>query len=380
MRLLTTVLAWSIASGCYTQDPPANGLDGELDFTAPSSWLAPVDAAVAASTVIAVSRGNGGSQTCVIGKGGDRCEGGSYTPVVLDTATCGAGCTATIVGVGQVAVVESVPGDFVLAVTAHASHGSDTWHDRFPLHADVAKSIAVVSADREPVGAAYATEVGAQMPLYLCLLPTETPTAGAGDLQCLGGDFEQQLAIHGTNAQIGNITIPDDDPTGPAHQPFGVTMAGPGLAYLEIGALGLSRTLALRAVTPSQWQRIEFVPFDYAAGDVRDIGDGGFLGTPITDLTLDQSTFGTDYMAATAVLADGSRALLSASRIACQPATRVAAKQLNLSNRPAVWTPDGAGLWATLVDVPDYTQVSPGDAKCVVTGYEALGSLIVHVQ
>ena len=373
MRLLALALAGFVIPACYVTDPPANGLDGQLYFTAPG------ESAVGTTTVIAVTRGQPDSTTCVIGKGGDTCEGGSYDRVVIDSASCGDGCTATISGdaPGLLNVVESAPGDHVLVVTTHAVHGSGTWTDRFALHASIATAFAVVSADRQPLGVAYATEVGARMPLYVCPLAAPPPADQLGDLECLAGDFPQDVSGDGVVHVTPSITIANDNPLAPAHQPFAVELAAAGTGHLHVTAFGMTRTIALRAASPAEWTRIEFAPFDVTAGDVRDITESGFVGTPTSAMTLD---LGNTYMTATAVLADGSRVLLSASRISCQPANRLVAKLLNLSNRTASWSPDGVGLWASMVDVPDYTAISPGDATCVVTGHEALGSLAVHVD
>jgi len=372
MRRFALALAGLVIPACYTTDPPANGLDGQLYFTAPS------DSAVGTTNVIAVTRGQPDSTTCVIGKGGDTCEGGHYDRVVVDSASCGDGCTATISAdaPGLLNVVESAPGDHVLVVTTHAVHGSGTWTDRFALHASIATAFAVVSADRQPLGVAYPTEVGARMPLYICLLAAPAPADPLGDLECLAGDFAQDVAGDGVVQVTPSISIANDNPIAPAHQPFAVELAAAGTGHLRVTALGMTRTFALRAAAPSEWTRIEFAPFDYSATYVRDITASGFVGTPTSALTLD---LGNTYMTATAVLADGSRELLSASRISCQPADRLVAKLLNASNRTTLWSPDGVGLWASLVDVPDYSAISHGDATCVVTGHEALGTLSVHV-
>jgi hypothetical protein len=359
------VIVLLLASGCVLREPVQNGIDHQLTFRVKYD-----DAAVGATNHVTVVR-NDGDRLCVEGKSGEDCDAQSTKPIVLDSADCGDGCTATITGAQTIDVAFASEGAFEVAVTAHA--GKDTWHDRYPLHATRPLSFAIVSADAQPIGAAYATEVGARTALIVCAV------AGNGyssDLMCLGGDFDQAITGDGVVAAMPTIAIPDDDPISPTHQPFGVVLATPGTGNLHVTALGLSRTIAFRAAAPADWQRIEFAPYDTAVAELRDIALGGFVGAPLTDVTIDHTSFDMHYIVATAVLADGSRALLSAPRLACLPATRASATPQNFSYRE-MWS---QGTWASLVEIADYGNLSPGDATCAVTGYEALGTLSVHVK
>jgi hypothetical protein len=349
MRLLAVL----VTTACDLHDPHTNGLDGQLEFTAPDRIAMSAD--------------------CDVGVARD-------APVVLDTASCGDDCTATIVGDGLVAVVTSLPGDFVLDVTAHEVDSSTQWRDRYVLHEVTAQSFAVVSADREPLGVAYATEVGASMPLYICAQSDATGASGT-NLECLGGAIGFGAAYHQGIVQVtAPIVLPGEAPINSNSLPFAVELTGAGTESLQVTALGMTRELTLRAATPAEWTRIDFAPFDPSVANVRDITASGFVGSSVAELTIDPSSLGPHYVAAYAVLADGTGALISASRITCQPDNRVTASRANLSDMVAPWSPDGVGLWATQIDVSDHTGAWRGDATCAVSGYEALGALAVHVR
>jgi hypothetical protein len=343
MRSFVLVCA-AVLPACYVQESPRNGLDGELAFQA---WFENV--AVGATNRIAVSRD--GLQWCFLGKTGG-CDAPSTTPITIDALSCGAGCNATIESDSRlIDVVASTDGDHELNVTVHAVDGSGTWTDRFPLHATRATALAL-TPEGHAIGAAYAAEIGARTALGVC--PT---TAVTGELACLGGDYPTTITITGDAASptVSTLAHPDY---------FMVELTRAGTATVRVDALGMTRTQTFRAAAPAEWQRIAFAPFELTPGMTQDVGTT-FLGAPTSEIAFaDESP----PLAVTAVLADGTRALLSPPRLACQPAGLLTAFA------SPEWNGAGPVVFKWLQAAPQHAT-----ATCAVSGYEALGGITLRM-
>jgi len=334
MRLVALVLC---VSACVPEPPDRNGLDGNLQFDPGTFGVS----ASGATMPVQVIRYADGAHWCAEGKSGESCEPQDVVPIAIDSATCGDGCTATIDGT----IVDVIgTGQQQLAVSVHALDGSDAWTDSFNMTFVPATSLQL-GVLTEPIGATFATEVGASFELQAI--------AFAADGTVLTGTLAPTIATDGAVIATAGA---DDTLT--------VSLPSAGTGTLTVSAVGVSKTLRLRAAAPSEWTSISFATFDTLNTEFATNDDAAGLISPLPATV--HLELGFANLAAVATLADGSQALLSSSRIHCTP--------------ESVVTYSGAGEvgdWAGELEV---LIEGTGDATCAVTGFEPLGTLAIHVQ
>jgi hypothetical protein len=334
--------------------PERNGLDGELYF---STELA----AAGATNHVDVARTDG-DRLCIEGKGGEACPSSDRLPIAIDTASCGDGCTATIQtdDRGYPYVDVTATSDVELAVDVHALDGSGAWHDRFIVPFRPVAELRIVMLEDGPLGVAYAAEVGASAVVYACALPP-------GSDECLRGTYAATVTGEGV-VEVAAAPPLDYDNGGRAFTR--IHLAAPGTGKLHISALGIDRAIAMRAADPSEWTEVRFARYDFTASTIA-LDATGFLGIDVPAMRIPENPAPYSLpIVATAILADGSRALIPAAQVVCTPAERVVLR---------TWSANPSA-WRGLLDLTDYLAPSPGDATCVVAGHAELGALQIHVD
>src|SRR5262249_41120692 len=148
---------------------------------------------------------------------------------------------------------------------------------------------------------------------------------------------------------------------------FTVSLPTAGTGTVTVTALGVTRDVTFRAAAPTEWKSIAFAQYAGCCDgdDSPDVAATSYLQPAVAKLTFPASSHGVATpLAATALLADGTRVLLSSTRVRCGPQGVVLYQAY-----------EGAGTWNGALYI-----VGSGDATCTIDGHESLGALAVHVD
>jgi hypothetical protein len=351
-----------LASGCtHNYGPVQNGLDHNLSFAADGSA-----AAVGSTVTVGVTRDNGSKETGCVALKNETCSGGEHFTTAIDLleATCGDGCTADIAATNDsVSVRSNAPGTAILTVRARARGGVEEWRDRYALEFRTATQLLLRVRSPGDLHSAYGVDVGATVGFRMCF---SEGAAGA----CLGGHPEG-LTFTSTHPSAEVSTCP----TAPVGSPSSgcdlqVRAASGGSATIEIAALGLSKSFTFRSVDPSEWVGIEFEDSGPTPDSSDDVDARPALVAASHDISL--NPYGRAELGAAARLADGSLALVSASRVVCR-STSGAELSANL-------TPTTASRWSFTAGLKQPAAKVAADGFCAIAGYESLGSVLLHVR